>query len=239
MDDLYQERIAGALLGDVFEIGADDILALRLSATGGLQKVSGELSALVDPLDALILTAAGLGITNATKIKHGALPILSDVATEFLNGKGLWVAALSAALYDANTIIKADTDNTPVALPVGEQTLVGRITGGAISALTVDQIHTLLGQYQHTGNVLDDGTFDLPAITNGGRGILVVGADEERADFSIKSDGTVNLIMASTNVVANIDTDGKFCVGTSVASPCVIKNRLAATKAVMLQIWYN
>ena len=93
--------------------------------------------------------------------------------------------------------------------------------------------------YQFNGNLGDDLTFTLPVITNGGRGILVVGADEERADFSIKSDGTVNLIMASANVVVNVDTDTKFCIGTSVASPVVIKNRLGATKMVILNVWYG
>ena len=95
------------------------------------------------------------------------------------------------------------------------------------------------GEYRRVGDVVDDGTFNLPVIANGARGVLVVGADEERADFSIKSDGTVNLIMGSANVVANVDTDTKVCLGTSVASPVVIKNRLGATKATMLQLWYN
>lgn len=40
--------------------------------------------------------------------------------------------------YDAHTILQATTDNTPVALTVGEQTVVGRATGGNISALSID-----------------------------------------------------------------------------------------------------
>ena len=48
------------------------------------------------------------------------------------------------SLFDANTIIKADVDNTPVALTVAEQTLVGRITAGVITALTAAQVKTLL-----------------------------------------------------------------------------------------------
>lgn len=97
----------------------------------------------------------------------------------------------------------------------------------------------ITGSWLHVGDVADDATFTLPSVTNSGFGTLVAGADEERAQFSIKSDGTVNLIMASANIVANADTDGKICIGTSVASPCVIKNRLGSTKAVLLQLWYN
>lgn len=51
---------------------------------------------------------------------------------------------ITKATFDANTIIKADTDNTPVALTVGEQTLVGRITAGVITALTVSEVRTML-----------------------------------------------------------------------------------------------
>jgi len=52
--------------------------------------------------------------------------------------------ALDAALFDAHTILYATTDNTPVALTVGEQSLVGRITSGNIAALTGAQVLTIL-----------------------------------------------------------------------------------------------
>lgn len=38
--------------------------------------------------------------------------------------------------YDANTILASTTDDTPAALTIAEQTVVGRITGGNIDALT-------------------------------------------------------------------------------------------------------
>lgn len=46
--------------------------------------------------------------------------------------------------YDANTILAANSDNTPLALTVAEETLVGRITGGNIDDLSVSQVRTLL-----------------------------------------------------------------------------------------------
>ena len=52
-------------------------------------------------------------------------------------------------LFDAQSIIAAVTDNTPVKLAVAEQTLVGRITGGNIDDLSAAQARTLL-------NVADD-----------------------------------------------------------------------------------
>ena len=47
------------------------------------------------------------------------------------------------SLFDAHTVLAATTDDTPAALTVGEQTVVGRITGGNIAALTVAQLQTL------------------------------------------------------------------------------------------------
>lgn len=87
--------------------------------------------------------------------------------------------------------------------------------------------------------VADDGTFLLPFMANGGRVTLIVGTDEERTDCSIDATGNVSLIMASANVVVNADTDTKFCIGTSVANPITIKNRLGAAKAVIGSVWYG
>jgi len=52
--------------------------------------------------------------------------------------------AVMEADYNANTILAATSDDTPAALTVGEQTVVGRITGGNIAALSVSEIQTLV-----------------------------------------------------------------------------------------------
>ena len=51
---------------------------------------------------------------------------------------------ISEALFDANTILKADSDDTPVALTVGASTFVGRKAAGNISAMSVAEALTLL-----------------------------------------------------------------------------------------------
>jgi len=51
---------------------------------------------------------------------------------------------VTKALFNAQTVLAATTDDTPAALTVGEQTVVGRITGGNVVALTVAQLQTLL-----------------------------------------------------------------------------------------------
>lgn len=77
-----------------------------------------------------------------------------------------WTTGVSATgyidknLFDANTILAANSDNTPAAVTVAEQTLVGRITSGNITALTVAQIITLLGG---TSRTFHSNAFHFPA----------------------------------------------------------------------------
>lgn len=52
---------------------------------------------------------------------------------------------VAKALYDANTILAANSDNTPAALTVAEQRLVGRVTGGNIDDLTITQALDMAG----------------------------------------------------------------------------------------------
>jgi len=51
---------------------------------------------------------------------------------------------VAKSLFDANTILAADSDNTPAALTVGEQTIVGRVTSGNIDALTPAEVMGVL-----------------------------------------------------------------------------------------------
>jgi hypothetical protein len=54
---------------------------------------------------------------------------------------GLLVAK---SLYDANTILKADSDDTPAALAMGASTILARLAAGGIVAATPAQLRTLL-----------------------------------------------------------------------------------------------
>ncbi len=47
-------------------------------------------------------------------------------------------------LFDAHTILQATSNDTPVALTVAEQTIVGRITSGNIKDLTPTEVRTLI-----------------------------------------------------------------------------------------------
>lgn len=48
------------------------------------------------------------------------------------------------ALFDANTILAANTDNTPAAVTISEQQVVGRLTGGNIKGLSTAEVTGLV-----------------------------------------------------------------------------------------------
>jgi len=97
-----------------------------------------------------------------------------------------------------------------------------------------------LKQWTYQGSVVDDATFDLPAITNSAFGWVTAGSNEERTLFTINATGTVTLISNSANVVANADTDAKLCIGTAATQePLTIRNRLGNAKNINLVVWYD
>ncbi len=61
-----------------------------------------------------------------------------------VTGAGVLFNAVLKTLYDANTILAANTDNTPAALTIAEQRIVGRITGGNIIGLTGAEVLAVL-----------------------------------------------------------------------------------------------
>lgn len=70
--------------------------------------------------------------------------------------------------------------------------------------------------------------------------VCVTSTIAESAEFEMGSDGTVNIIRGTANVVANIDTTAKFCIGTSAAqNPLTIKNHLEATVQAIIQFWHG
>jgi hypothetical protein len=97
LDDMFNERLAGAREGDVLQIDNNtDILTLTLAAAGGLRKLAGALAILCDPDGPMILSSDGLDIMPVSITKKGAAPILSNVVTQFLNGQGGWTVPSGA-----------------------------------------------------------------------------------------------------------------------------------------------
>lgn len=82
----------------------------------------------------LIPTDSSIAITAAKTL---TVPLDASVSGTNTGDQDLSVL-VTKATYDAHSVLYATTDNTPVALTVGEQTLVGRVTGGNISAIAID-----------------------------------------------------------------------------------------------------
>ena len=106
------------------------------------------------------------------------------------------------SLFDAQSIIAAVSDNTPAAVTVAEQTIVGRITGGNIDDLSATQVRTLIN--------VEDGA-DVTDATN----VASAGAVME-SDYSAKGVlivgtgvGAAGALSAGTNGHALVADSGE------------------------------
>lgn len=81
-----------------------------------------------DDIGVCVVTAANAD-TDVSVLLNGSIDTAGD--------------AISTQLFDANTILAANTDDTPAAVTMAVQTVLGRITGGNIKALSVAELQTL------------------------------------------------------------------------------------------------
>ena len=106
---------------------------------------------------------------------------------------------LGNVLFDANTIVKADSDDTPAALTIAEQTLVGRITAGVITALTATQVRTLLN-VENGADVTDTANVDAAGAAmnsdkNVANGIAGLDASAEFGDVNVMNQKYLSISM--------------------------------------------
>jgi len=88
------------------------------------------------------------------QLDNGAAGSPPPTTPTYLTAAEIDAAYVAMADFDANTILAATADDTPVALTVAEQSLVGRITAGNIAALSAAQVRTLLAVSTSTDTVL-------------------------------------------------------------------------------------
>lgn len=136
---------------------------------------------------------------------------------------------VAKSLYDAHTIIAATSDNTPAALAVAEQTLVGRVTGGNIAALTVAEITKMLGGISKPFR-------NLQASATGANTNVGVTADSlvvETTDYSFVTLRNVSVTISTTASGANGLDTGSIAVNTWY-SVWIIYNPTTATTAGLI-----
>lgn len=114
-----------------------DLVAAKGSDGAGSGDVSGPAGATADAI-VLFNSTTGKLIKDSTKTIVTTLG--SDDATVPTSKavKDVTDSLVTKSTYDAHSILQATTDNTPTALTVTEQTVVGRATGGNITALAID-----------------------------------------------------------------------------------------------------
>jgi len=114
-----------------------DLIALKGTDGAGSGDVSGPASSTAD---AIVLFNSTTGKLIKDSVKTIVATLGTDDATVPTSKavKDVTDGLVTKALYDAQTVLHATSDNTPVALTVGEQTVVGRATGGNIAALSID-----------------------------------------------------------------------------------------------------
>lgn len=147
--DTYVVSVAGKVggaSGAVVEAG-DTLICKEASAEGDEATVGTKWNIVQKNLNGAVIGPASVtdgylvlfdGVTGKLiKAGTGAPGTMAyETATNYV----------AKALFDANTILAATSDNTPAALTIGEQTLVGRVTSGNIAALTAAQAMSILWQ---------------------------------------------------------------------------------------------
>ena len=110
--------------------------------------------------------------------------------------------------YNANTILAATSDDTPAALTVGEQTLVGRVTSGNIAALSASAVRTLLNV--EDGATADQTDEEIQDIV----GAMLTGNTETLVTVTYQDgDGTIDFVV--DNDLANYsNTNSDFATVT-------------------------
>ena len=137
----YRVSDAGTCWGQTVEIG--DLMIVLVSRTGS-SNVNGDWTSAQTNLDGSVIGPASVSADHIAQFSGTTGKLLKDGGVLGSMAAAATGDYVDKALYDAYTILHATSDNTPVALTVGEQTLIGRVTSGAIAALTPAQAMSIL-----------------------------------------------------------------------------------------------
>lgn len=108
---------------------------------------------------------------------------------------------VAKALFDANTILAANADDTPLALTVPASTFVGRKAAGNIAAMSVAEVKTLLGS-SNTFVPESRGSNTILGLTDKGKTIFTTAA------FTQTLDAAATLGAGWWCIIKNDTTDG-------------------------------
>lgn len=132
VSDLGGKQPADVDLSTIAELDSSQAGAIASDGAGWIRKTYAQLKT------ALGLVKADVGLANVDNTSDANKPVSTaqQTALDLL---------LPKALYDANTILAADTDNTPIALTLGASQVLGRKATGGIVAMTMAELWAILG----------------------------------------------------------------------------------------------
>ena len=184
----------------ILKADADDTpIALTVSASTIVGRAStGDIAA---------LTAAQVATIVQSSIDHSQLTNLTtgDPHTQYL----------LESVYDANTILKADADNTPIALTVGASTIVGRAATGNIAALTAAQVATIVQSSIDHGSIAglaDDDHTGYARLAGRPGGQTLIGGTAANVDLTLE--GTSDATRTTSYVILQ-PNGGNVGIGTT------------------------
>jgi hypothetical protein len=139
-------KIAANAVTDGTILGPISISKLSMDPLARVNHTGTQLAATVSDFDATVrLSRLDQMAVPTGPVNFGGVKLINVAeptdTTDAVNKAYVdGVAGLSAQILNANTILKADLDDTPVALTVAPSRFVGRAATGAIAALTPAQV---------------------------------------------------------------------------------------------------
>jgi hypothetical protein len=153
-----------------------------------------------------------------------------DSTCEFMGAEDWLLGASGVVLesaYNANTILAADTDDTPAPVTIAEERIVGRITAGNIKGLTAAETRTFVG----TATTSATGVVELATtaeINTGTDTARVLGVDE----FAASNFATAVLEMECFSPTTDVSTGNGAAYATIPA--CMNGMNLVRAQATVI-----
>lgn len=170
--DITSGTVADARIDAAIARDSEVTSAVAAEATARDAAIAVHVTDTSDAHDASAVSFSPTGTIAATDVQAA----IAEVASE--------AGGISATLFDANTILKADTDDTPAALTMGASTILARLAAGSITAATPAELRTLLDVPTNAEAILD-------ALVDAKGDLLTATAADTPARLAVGTNGHV------------------------------------------------
>lgn len=134
---LARTTVLATLVAGVY----DDTAPAALTLAGESVVFTGTFAELFTAAEIAFTPTGALASTDV----QAALAELDGDLTAHVGAADPHAGYVLESLFDANSLLIADVDNTPLVLPMGASTILARLASGGIVAATPAQLRTLLG----------------------------------------------------------------------------------------------